>query len=68
MNTNQTLVASALLILASGFAVASYGLRYTPIGGDGISNPVLVWDRWQQKVCQVSFADHAIYCAEVRPH
>lgn len=68
MNINQTLLALALVILASASALAAFGLRYVPMGGDGIMNPVLVLDRWTQEVCQVTFTDQPRYCSQVRPH
>ena len=48
MNINQLLAAIALLVLTAGIAVAAYGLRYTPVQGDGVANPVTVWDRWDR--------------------
>jgi hypothetical protein len=68
MNINQTLAAMALIIFCGVSVFAAYGMRYAPMQGDGVSNPVLVWDRWQQKVCQISFVSHDIYCAQVQEH
>ena len=67
MSINQTLAAFALFIFTAGGAVAAYGLRYVPIGGDGYVNAVLVWDRWGQEVCQIYYIEQNRYCAQIRP-
>ena len=67
MNFNQALAASAFVLASSVSAMAAYGLRYVPMGGDGYGNQVLVWDRWTQDVCQVTFIEQPRYCAKVRP-
>ena len=68
MNTNQTIAALALGILTLGTALAAYGLRFAPIGGDGLNNPILVWDRWQREVCQVSLIDgYPVACSRTKP-
>jgi hypothetical protein len=67
MNINQTLAAVALTILTFGGALAAYGLRYVPMGGEGYGNAVLVWDRWEQEVCQIYYIEQNRYCAKIRP-
>jgi hypothetical protein len=66
MNINQTIIAVAFVILSGFGTLAAFGLRYVPIGGDGYNNPVLVWDRWTQEVCQITFTDQPRYCSQVR--
>lgn len=69
MNISQTLAALALAILAGGCALAAYGLRYVPIGGDGYNSQVLVWDRWEREVCEVSLIkDYPVHCSRTRPY
>ena len=67
MNINQTFSAIGLLLFATLSAVAAYGLRYVPIGGDGYGNAVLIWDRWEQEVCQIYYIEQNRYCAKIRP-
>lgn len=66
MNINQKLTALGLVIISAGAMAAAYGLRYVPINGDGYTNAVLVWDRWSQQVCQVTFNGVQTYCSQVR--
>jgi hypothetical protein len=69
MNINQSLAAVALLVLTGGIAMAAYGLRYTPVQGDGFANPVTVWDRWEREVCQVSLIDgYPVACSRTSPY
>lgn len=72
MTFNQLLATAAIGIAATGLYLAAYGLRYTPIAianADGISNPALVWDRWNREVCQVSLMhDYPTACSSSRPY
>ena len=54
MNFNQTIAGLALVLLAVTVGLTAYGLRYVPIQGDGFNNPVVLWDRWNREICQVS--------------
>ena len=69
MNINQTLSALALLLFAGFGGLAAYGLRYVPLVGDGVGNPVTVWDRWEQEVCLVSLIEsYPVACSRTHPY
>lgn len=69
MNINQALAAIALLVLTVGIVIAAYGLRYTPVQGDGIKQPVIVWDRWEREACSVSlFNGDPVACSRTSPY
>jgi hypothetical protein len=70
INFNKFLAALALVIITLGGALAAYGLRYVPIDvGNGMDNPVLVWDRWEREVCQISAIDfYPTYCSKTNPY
>lgn len=53
MNLNKTIATIALLLLLVAMVLAAYGLRYVPISGNVFGS--VMWDRWQQQACSISF-------------
>lgn len=57
MNAARLFAGAAVLMLLAAAATA-YAFRYVPVQGDGSVHPVTLWDRWEQRVCLVSFDPH----------